>query len=93
MTVSQRLTCHHLSAGARHRIPHPEGVSPEYAVVSRAQQVASYTKEIPHESVYRQKALRVRSRLKPTHLSLALAGRLVRDLRAVVLVLPCAVDD
>ncbi len=42
--------------------------------------MTSHTKEVPHESVHRQKTLRVRNRLKPTHLSVALAGRLVRYL-------------
>ena len=62
-------------------------------MVSRPQHVTSHTKEIPHESVYRQKTLRVRGRLKPLHLSLALAGPLVRHLRSIVLVLPRAVNN
>ena len=54
--------------------------------------MASYTKEILHESVDREKPLRVRGRFEPAHLSLALSRRLMRDLRSVVLVLPRAVN-
>ena len=48
-------------------------------------------KEIQHESVYREKPLRVHGGFEPTHLSLTLSRRLMRDLRAVVLVLLRAV--
>ena len=46
--------------------------------------------EIQHGSVYREKPLRVHGEFEPAHLSLALSRRLMRDLCAVVLVLPRA---
>ena len=60
-------------------------------MVNRSEQVAADAKEILHESVDREKPLRVRGGSEPAHLSLALSCRLMRDLRAVVLVLPGAV--
>ena len=60
-------------------------------MVNRSEQVAADAKEILHESVYREKPLCVRGGSEPAHLSLALSCRLMRDLRAVVLVLPGAV--
>ena len=62
-------------------------------MVNGPEEVAADTKEILHGSVYREKPLRVRGGFKPAHLSLALSGRLMRDLRSVVLVLPRAVHD
>ena len=48
--------------------------------------------EIQHESVDREKPLRVRGRCEPAHLSLALSRRLMRNLCAVVRILPRAVN-
>ena len=49
--------------------------------------------EIQHESVDREKPLRVRSGFEPAHLSLALSRRLMRNLCAVVLVSVRAMGD
>ena len=54
--------------------------------------MTSHTKEIVNESAHRQETLRVRGGFEPVHLSLALSGRLMRDLRSIVLVLLGAVD-
>jgi len=50
-------------------------------------------KEIPNEAVHRQESLRVSGGFEPPHLSLALAGRLMRDFCSIVLVLLRAVND
>ena len=49
--------------------------------------------EIQHESVDREKPLRVRGGFEPAPLSLALSCRLMRNLCAVVRILPRAVND
>ncbi len=77
----------------RHLTPDPEGPGAQQAMVDGSQQVTTDTKEIQHDAVHRQEPLRVCSRGEPPHLSLALAGRLVRHLRSIVLVLPRAVND
>ncbi len=59
----------------------------------RAEQVSAHPKEVLHETMHRQEALRVFDRFEPSHLALAVPGRLMRDLGAVVLVLPGAVHD
>ncbi len=56
-------------------------------------QVTAGAKEILHESVHREKSLRLCRGLEPPHLPLALSRRLMRNLRPVVLVLPRAVWD
>src|SRR3989442_7781523 len=50
-------------------------------------------KEIPNEAVHRQESLRVSGGFEPPHLSLALAGRLMRDFGSIVLVLRRAVHN
>src|SRR2546427_10453371 len=50
-------------------------------------------KEIPNQSVHRQESLRVSGGFEPSHLSFALAGRLMRDFGSIVLVLRRAVHD
>ena len=50
-------------------------------------------KEIPNEAVHRQESLRVSGGFEPPHLSLALAGRLMRDFCSIVLVLLSAVNN
>ena len=82
-----------ISAGAGHLIPNTEGTRSRHAMGDGAQQVTSDTKEIEHESVHRQEALRVRGGFEPSHLPLALPRRLMRDLRSIVLVLPGAVHN
>ena len=57
------------------------------------QEVAADTKEILDGAVHREKPLRVRGRFEPAHLALALSGRLVRDLGAIVRVRVGDVDD
>ena len=51
------------------------------------------SEEIQHESVDREKPLRVRSGFEPAHLSLALSRRLMRHLCAVVRVSVRAMGD
>ena len=55
--------------------------------------MAPDAKEIPNEVVHRQESLRVRGGFEPSHLSLALAGRLMRDFGSIVLVPLRAVHD
>lgn len=52
-------------------------------MVDGPQQVAADTKEILNESVRREKTLRVRGGFEPSHLSLALPRRLMRNLRSI----------
>ena len=49
--------------------------------------------EIQHEPVDREKPLRMRGVFEPAHLSLVLSRRLMRNLCAVVRILPRAVND
>ena len=58
-----------------------------------SEQMAPHTKEVLHETVHRQKALRVSDRFEPPHPVLALPRRLMRDLGSVVLVLHGAMHD
>jgi hypothetical protein len=55
--------------------------------------VAPHAKEILNESVHRQESLRVSGGFEPPHLSLALAGRLMRDFGSIVFVLLRVVHD
>jgi hypothetical protein len=55
--------------------------------------VTPHAKEIPDKSVHRQESRRVFGGLEPSHLSLALAGRLMGHFRSVVLVLSGAVNN
>ena len=74
-------------------MPNTEGTRSQQAMGDGAQHVTSDTKEILHESVHRQEALRVRGGFEPSHLPLALPRRLMRDLRSIVRVLPGAVHN
>ena len=87
MTIPRWLGVRNRSAGTRHLIPHTERTCSQRTVVNRSEQVAADTKEILHEAVYREKSLRGRGGFEPAHLALALARRLMRHFRAVVLVL------
>ena len=82
-----------LLIGTRHLIPHAARTGSQRPVVNRSEQVTADTEEVLHESVYREKPLRVRGGCESTHLPLALARRMMRDLRSIVLVLPGAVND
>ena len=59
-------------------------------MVNSSKQVPANTEEILDRSVHREEPLRVRDRFEAAHLSLPLAGRLVRHLRSIVLVLASA---
>ncbi len=72
------------SAGGRHRIPFNERPRSEQAVVNRPQEVSADTEEILYHAVYGREALQMGSRLEAAHLTLALLGRLMRDLGTVV---------
>ena len=61
-------------------------------MVGRPKQVATDTEEVEYQAVHREKPLRVRSGCKPAHLAFALARRLMRHLRSIVLVLASAVN-
>ena len=79
----------------RRKSPHPtRGTTrSQRTVVRRSEQVTPNPKEILDESMHRQESLRVHGGLEPSHLSLALSGRLVRDLGSVVLILVGAVHN
>ena len=76
-TIPRWLGFHHRSASTRHLIPDAERTRSQRTVVNSSEQVAADPKEIPHESVYRKKSLRVRGGFESAHLSLALARRLM----------------
>ena len=82
-----------LLIGTRHLIPHAERTGSQRPVVNRSEQVTADTEEVLHEAVDREKPLRVRGGFESTHLPLALARRVMRDLRSIVLVLPGDVHD
>ena len=71
----------------RHLPPDPKGSRAQQAMVDGSQEVTTDTKQIQHDAVHRQEPLRLRSRGEPPHLSLTRAGRLVRHVRPIVLVL------
>ena len=75
----------------RHLPPDPKGSRAQQAMVDGSQEVTTDTNfggQIhEHDAVHRQEPLRLRSRGEPPHLSLTLAGRLVRHFRPIVLVL------
>ena len=50
------------------------------------------SEEILDDAVHRCKTLQMGSRLEPAHLAFPLAGRLMRDFRAIVFILPGTVD-
>ena len=84
---------HHCSVHTGRRIPNAERARSQYTVVHSSEQVAPYTKQVLHEPVHRQEALRVSNRFEPSHLALALPCRLMRNLGSVVFVLHRAVYD
>lgn len=51
------------------------------------------SEEILDDAVHRCKTLQMGSRLEPAHLAFPLAGRLLRDFRAIVFILPGTVDQ
>ena len=61
-------------------------------MVNGSQEVTTDPKQIQHDAMHRQEPLRVRGGGEPPHLSLTRPGRLVRDFRPIVLVLPRAVQ-
>ena len=79
-----------ISARTRHVLPHTEGPRPQQAMDDGAHDMTSETKELLDESVYRQEALRLRGGCEPAYLPLALPRGLMRDLGAIVRVLPGA---
>ena len=67
------------------------GAPTPQTVMRGSQQMAPDAEEILHDTVNRREPLELSGRLETPHLALTLAGRLVGDLRAVVLVLIGAV--
>ena len=61
MTIPRWLGIPRRSAGTRHRIPFGERPHPKHAVVRRPKEMSPDLEEIQHESVDREKPLRVRS--------------------------------
>jgi hypothetical protein len=61
-------------------------------VVNRPQQMSADPEEVLDHAVNGREALQMGSRLEAAHLALALSGRLMRDLGAVVRVPISAVD-
>ena len=61
--------------------------------MNRSEQVAANPKEILDESMNRQESLYVPGGFEPAHLPFALSSRLARDLRPIVFVLRCTVND
>ena len=55
--------------------------------MNSSEQVVHHTKEVLHETVHRQEALRVSDRLEPSHPVRALPCWLMRDLGSVLLAL------
>ena len=80
------------SAGTGHLIPETERAGSQETVVSCPEQVAADPEEILNDAVHRCEPLQMGGRLEAAHLALALTGRLMRDLRAIVFVLPGTVD-
>ena len=80
------------SAGTRHLIPETERAGSQETAVSCPEQVAADPEQILDDAVHRCEPLQVGGRLEPAHLPRALTRRLMRDLRAVVFVLPSTVD-
>ncbi len=62
-------------------------------MISCSQQMPPDAEEVLNDSVHREKSLRLPRGFEPSHLSLALACRLVGDFRPIVFVLLGAVDD
>ena len=79
-------------SGTRHRISDAERSRSQQPVVHGSEQVAPPPEEVLHGSAHREESLRVRGRLLPSHLALALPRRLMRNLGAVVLELVWARD-
>ena len=54
--------------------------------------MSAHSEEILHQAVHGHAPLHVGGRLEAAHLALTLTGRLMRDVRAIVFVLPGTVD-
>jgi hypothetical protein len=62
-------------------------------VVGRPQRVASDSEKILNDSVHRPESLRLSHGCKPSHLSLTLSDRFIRDFSPIVGVALCVVQD
>jgi hypothetical protein len=80
------------SVDTRHCIPFREYPRSEQQVVRRPQQMTAHSEEILHHAVDGREALELSHGLEAAHLVFTLTGGLMRDLRAIVLVLPSNVD-
>ncbi len=81
------------SSGTCHLVPNKEGAGPQYPVVDCPQQVTPDTEEILGDSVHRQESLRLSRGFEPSHSSLPLSGRLVRDFCPIVRVSAGLMDN
>ncbi len=93
MTVPRWLGIARRSARTRHRIPFNERTGAEQAVVSRPQEVSTDSEEMLHDTVNRREPLELSGRRETPHLALPLTRRLMRNLCALVRILPRAVND
>ena len=82
-----------VSSSTGHRVPNKEGAGPQHPVVDCPQQVTPDTKEILGDSVHRQELLRLSRGFEPSHSSLPLSGRLVRDFCPIVRVSAGLMDN
>jgi len=69
---------------ARNLFPHLESFAYLLTVLGRRKPMPAWSKVLGNGTIRGEKALRMPSGLEPLHAPLALAGRLVRILRAVV---------
>ena len=60
--------------------------------MNSAEQMSADPEEVLYDAVHRCEPLQMGGRLEPAHLPFPLAGRLMRDLGSIVLVLPGNVD-
>ena len=74
-------------------MPDAKGPTSKQAMVRGAQEMTADAKQIQHDAVDRQEASRMCDRGEPAHLAPPVARGLVRDFRAIVLVLAGAVGD
>ncbi len=81
------------SSGTRDRVPNEEGASSQHPLVGCPQQVSSDTEEILGDSVHRQESLGLSRGFEPSHSSLPLSGRLVRDFCPIVRVSAGVMDN
>ena len=76
--------CPALRGRHRHLLPDLEGPAPKDAIVLCSDFLATYTKQIPNDTVNGEEALSLAGGLEPPHLSFSMADRFMRYLGSVV---------